>query len=242
MKLMPIILLAAFTGIACCSQDKTQNSDYNIRSGQKIVQEVSQDKFYVIIEIVVYAEQIAKYPLTWSQTQAALAEWESKIPVKFKIYIEDPFTLNPFGFPDQIFHYRPYIQTILMSNLQSPELGAMQEDILGIWQPSIDRLLLDADTLENNANLAFSVALHEVGHMLGVPHVVNFGQHGLTGFIIIPDEIDATEFVMYPEAVDSNTQKTLSNIEIEIAKNYVLYRLTNTDKFITRDCELNGQK
>lgn len=240
MKVMPIILFVAFTVIsACCSPNKGPEAGYDLKPATETkVLSTSSDKFYVMIEVVAYAKQIAQYPDTWLQVQAAMSEWESKVPVKFTVYIEDPSIINQFGFPVQIFHDRPCIQNILLTNIQSPELGSMQEGIVGLWDPKENRLLLDGDTVESIPNVAFSVALHEIGHMLGVPHIVNLKDRGLSGMIGLPDDIDATKNVMYPQIVDGADQRKLSELEITLARNFLLNSWTNPDKRIIEKCEL----
>ena len=55
---------------------------------------------------------------------------------------------------------------------------------------------------------AYAVGLHEIGHMFGVPHVIGAGEGGITGFVVLPQGYDATNFVMYPAAVGKHAQKT----------------------------------
>lgn len=229
MKVRPMILFAAFTLVAaCCSQN----------TAPETALAPVPDKFYVVIELVAFADQIARYPETWLQVQGVIAEWESKIPVKFSVYIEDPTIVNMFGYPSQIFHNRPYIQSVLLTDLQMPELGSMPRGIVGVWDSDGSRLMLDADTIEADPNLAFSVVLHEFGHMLGVPHIVNLEDRGLSGMVALPDEIDATGYVMYPQITEGAEQRVLSELEIDIAREYLIRNWTNPERRLVKKCEL----
>jgi hypothetical protein len=189
------------------------------------------DTFYVNFEIIVYQEEIDEYPVTWENLQSALAEWSTKLLIRWVILIDD--LSRGFSIEDR----QGAIQ-IHMGDLQGDGYN-LPEKLLGLWQPRQGRILLDADHLETNPERAYSVSLHELGHMFGVPHVISFSEMGYTGFLVLPMGVDATNYVMYPRAVVEHPQKQLSPIEIKIARNNVLYHWTRPDvTYKEHDCEL----
>jgi len=111
--------------------------------------------------------------------------------------------------------------------------------LLGLWEPNNNRMLLDADTLEADPDLAYSVCLHELGHMFGVPHVVGYTQSAPTGFLVLEEGIDARSYVMYPHNVKDQKQDKLSPVEITMAQQYILYYMTHSMGELKKDsCEL----
>lgn len=203
----------------------TSGSSYNIKNDNAQTLPIEPNKFYVNIEFIAYKVQIDKYPKTWVQVQNALEEWKKHLPINVKIYVEDLEHVNQFGFVD-VYHDRPRVTSIMLANLQSPEMGSLYPSIVGLWDCEKNQVMFDADVLEAHDSVAFSVALHELGHMFGLPHIMNVGEDALTGFILLPTDVDAKRFVMYPQ-VTEEYQKELSPIEVDIALNHILYNLTN---------------
>jgi hypothetical protein len=112
--------------------------------------------------------------------------------------------------------------------------------LLGLWNNRQSKILLDADTLENNPRRAFSTALHELGHMLGVPHIINYNEIGRTGYIVLSPGVDATNHVMYPWVFKDNYQEILSQVEIDRAKQHLFTYWTQPERRsgTTFNCEL----
>ena len=199
---------------------------------------LDEDKFYVSVEIVVHAEQIAQYPLMYEALNAALQEWTNQLPVCFTIYIEEqqlPFRL-PFEPPS--FVERWNVVEVLLDDLQSPPFSYSM-GILGIWDPYGRQLLFDAEFLETQPDVAYPVALHELGHMFGLPHVVGIYEPAFSGWLVLPESEDAETYVMYPSYVSDKGQKALSEIEIEIARHHLLHWWTNpSDMYRNERCHL----
>jgi hypothetical protein len=125
-----------------------------------------------------------------------------------------------------------------MDDLQAPPYN-YPVGLLGIWNPFAKSVIIDADLLENDAELAYSVALHELGHMFGLPHLVDIYTPATSGWIIVPDGQEAKSYVMYPTYLMDQKQNQLSALEIGIAKHHLLYWWTNpSDDHKNERCHL----
>jgi len=195
-------------------EDATENGPYST---------LNVDKFYVNIDLAVLKSEIETYPFTWIQAQAALSQWAQRVPVRFMIYVENDTTPRlPFlGSPDKI----KFPGVIRLRLMDLSELG-LKEGLLGLWDSKRERILLDADLLETDEDLAYSVMLHELGHLFGVPHVVGFYESGSTGFLVLPLEENAREYVMYPRSVANQSQSVLSDLEVMIARHHLIHYWT----------------
>jgi len=189
------------------------------------------DTFYVNFEIIVFQSDIDQYPVTWENLQKAINEWTRHLPIRWIIFIEDD--ANAFSILGRVGAIE-----IHMADLQDGPYY-LSDNLIGLWVPSKGEILLDADGLEDNPERAYSVSLHELGHMFGVPHIIGFSEMGHTGFVVLPEGHDATNYVMYPRAVLLHPQKTLSPIEIKLARQNLVYHWTRPDvTYKEHDCEL----
>lgn len=203
----------------------TQDSIYNI------------DKVYVSIELVLHASQMEKYPVVTAAFKSAMQTWADNLPIRFTLYVEDqrqrptmPFLFNTA--PPSVLQRIGVIQ-VLMDDLQSPSFS-FPAGLVGLWDSEEKKLLLDADHLESRPDMAYSVSLHELGHLLGISHIVGFDHPAPTGYLALPEGIPAEDYVMFP-SVKEGSQNKLSTLEIAIARHYVLYRLTDTSAVSHKD-------
>lgn len=199
-----------------------------------------QDKFYVSVEFVVHADQIEQYPLTFKALQDAICEWSIHVPIRVSVYVQEqtPEVGWPF-YPEPINYLSKYdVINVLIANLQDvPYEGS--PGLVGLWDNYNDKLLLDADKLEGNPTMAYAVALHELGHMFGLPHLVGFDQDGSSGWLVVPAGEDASTYVMYPSVSDNTKQTQLSAVEIALARHHVIHEWTNPMRVHQTDkCEL----
>lgn len=184
------------------------------------VVEVQNSNFHVSIEIALLEEQLSAYPVTFNAFNEALAEWALHIPVKFTTYV-DPTSTVPFQLSALS---RSGIIQVTFGNLQ--EYG-LPPNLLGIWMPRKRHIMINAALLEDDSDTAYSVALHELGHLFGLPHIVGENEDANTGWIVLGPNEDGPSAVMYPRTVEEKKQKKLSQLEIALATHYLLHEWTD---------------
>lgn len=218
-KLVLVCLVVLALGSVLTGQHFMENA------GVKKIVNAPQEDYTVSIEFVIDQRQVNQYPVVTDAFMRAVETWAGAVPIRATVYIE-----NPVGF---IWHIethwrdRPGVIEVLLDDLQSPPYSA-EEELIGLWKPEVDRLLLDADRLEKDPALAYAVALHELGHAFGVPHIVGEDKSALTGYIVVPIPDDkAQEYVMYPFKSNDKKQDTLSPVEIDIARWHIMHVLTD---------------
>jgi len=226
MKIRLIALSLAFMLVLapCCSTVSAPlvNNPFQANeSPRPRVLSLTEDNFYVRIQLLVFAEQEQRYPIIFKSLYAALTEWESLVPVRFDVF-------QDVTYPNARLRYG--IIQIHVTDLQSIELQKHHKTI-GLWDPENLRIYLDADRLHDKPLLVYSTIMHEMGHMFGLPHVTNRSDNGYTGFIIMERSEDR---LMYPA---SNSVGILSDAEIDIARHYVKYIFTTKPISSIGKCE-----
>ena len=220
---MKLIHIALCLGIALIPTNKG-SVEFTAQEGTAPNSVQTNEQFKVSVEIVLYSKQTAVNPVTTEAIEKALAEWSRHLPVVITVYREDTFSNNPFIAPVE-WHTRPGVIQILIVNINDPPYN-YPEGTVGLWQASQGTILLD-DCLEARPEIAYSVVLHELGHFFGVPHIVNENDSGLTGYIMVPNEVDSEEYVMSPAIHPAKPQNVLSPIEIAVARNHLVTVMTN---------------
>ncbi len=186
--------------------------------------------FYVRINLKVRKQETEQYPQMWAAMQRALEEWSLHIPVHFKVHVLSV-------------HARAKGIAIRLTDLASTEFR-LSDDFLGIWyvKNGVGFIGLD-DKLEDYPELAFSTSLHELGHMLGLPHLTGREDTSYTGWILLPPGVDAENYVMYPRRVPGKPQSQLSEVEIELAHHTLVYLWTQPNGSPrVDDCEFSLDK
>jgi len=200
--------LACIACVAPLDLSPEEQTNFTVISGYTGARGLPPD-FYVRINLKVRLWEVKRYPETWKAMMQALTEWAKHIPVHFKVHVMS------MEYPMRLVN-RPDIIGVRLIDLQGSEFK-MKDKLLGVWIQD-GRILLDADELEETPERAFSTSLHEIGHMLGVPHVVGWEAKGVyTGWMILPIGVDAENYVMYPRQVKGNSQTELSDLEIRLA-------------------------
>lgn len=190
-------------------------------------QKKEEINFKVSVEYVLYQKQITENPNLVKAFNLAAKEWEKYLPIDTQIYIDDPM-INDY-------HNRPGVIHVVLASLNDPPYN-LPFGILGLWQPTSNSILIDSELLEQEPKLAYSTILHEMGHLFGVPHIVSEQQSAYTGYIVLPEEAKPQTYVMYPYPVLGNDQSQLSQIEIDVAKQYVLNLITNSTQRLKQEC------
>jgi hypothetical protein len=219
--------LLAFVAGVLLSLGPSQSTDLYYITGQGIlpqesagptVPSVDDDMFYVNIELLVFEEEIALYPETYAAFHRAIMMWSSVVPVRWVLHLESqnsPISART----------KPGLIRVVFADLQGPGFD-FKEGLIGYWDADNDRVLIDADSLESVPERAYSVALHELGHLFGVPHIIGMEDVGYTSFAVLPAGKDAKNFVMFPTAIKGLPQNVLSPIEIKLARHGLLYYWT----------------
>lgn len=193
--------------------------------------QVPSDVFYINFEIIALEEQVESYPKTWEMFNEAMNEWAQRIPVRWKILTPEVDILSLYNHNGVI--------VVQLGDLQNDEYG-YPAGLLGLWDPYMKSILLDAERLESNEDQAFNVSLHEIGHMFGLPHIAEHDEHAFTGWLVLPEGKSGKNYVMYPRASVHPKRKSLSLAEIDIALNNLVYRWT--EPYAAARCEFHKGK
>lgn len=176
------------------------------------------DKVYISVEFSIQIEDFKQHKYFVNAFTAAVAEWAKHLPIRTTFYFEGMTVLGavPISTVD-----RPYVIKIGFADLQGDGYK-YDSKIIGIWIPSRRSIVFDTDYFQQNPEEIYSVALHELGHLFGLPHIVNKYELGTTGYLVL-QEGDARDYVMYPMAFTDRPQDTLSPIEIEFARHQAMF-------------------
>lgn len=197
---------------------------------QPLIPPEGADKFYVNFEILFFESQISEYPNAYEAFMRAMTEWSLHVPVRW-VFLTEP-TNSSFSIS-----HRVGLISVMFVDMTDPLFA--YGSLIGLWDHEDQRILIDGKKLEDYPDKAYSVALHEIGHMLGVPHVMSMKDfQGYTGFIVLPENVDAENFVMFPRAIANKPQQVLSSIEVEIAHHNLVHCWTQPKRKSSKSCEL----
>jgi|SRR5689334_567467 len=179
--------------------------------------------YLVRLNFVLFTDEIAASPVTSHAFEEAIQTWANDLPVQCGIYLDEVHPLLPINALIPTISDMPGIVHVRIVDIHA-QPWLMEEGVLGFWDYQTNNLVLDKGLLEMDPDMAYSVCLHELGHVFGLPHLENeSAQFPLSGEIMVPDEFDASRMVMYPiYDPDKNKRATLSDLEIEIATKNLL--------------------
>jgi len=120
-------------------------------------------------------------------------------------------------------------------------------EIIGEFIPSLQLLLIDTANGDKDDDQTYNVCLHELGHALGLPHIVGkidqFGNSGLiragSWDIILPTDLEARECIMFP-IVNPNKRGSISNLEKLWALHFLMHDLNLSYDF--NRCSIGQEK
>lgn len=179
-------------------------------------------RYLVRFNFVVFDAETENSPVSAQAFQNALQIWANELPIECATFHEPfvRFPINLFGISSV--SSRPDVIQVHIVDLQAAPYN-IEPDVLGFWEPDTHELFLDSDSLESDQDRALTVCVHELGHVFGLSHICNIGNvNATTGMLIVPSNIDAKTFVMYPACDEENKCAKLSKLEIEIAKQKLL--------------------
>lgn len=214
-----------------CNTTSFLDLNYNKSVGRQITP--IKDEYGVNIEFLIYNSEQKKSPVIIDAFMDAIGEWSKHIPIRAMIYFENE-PIIPKLLRDST-AYRSGVIRIIVSDLQKAPYNA-DTGVIAFWDSSKGRILFDLDYFQENPAKAYSVALHELGHMFGVPHFINAEEDGYTSYIIVPSTAQAQDYVMYPTSFTDRPQVTLSWMEIKIANDQIWSIMTKQHKRAEDDC------
>jgi hypothetical protein len=191
------------------------------------------DNVYVSVEFSIDIQDFKQHTYFVNAFNAAVVEWAKHIPIRTTFYFDGlivPFF--PIGSPVD----RLNIIRIVFADLQGKPYN-FAKNIIGMWSPGRRSILFDTDYFQKNPEEIYSVALHELGHLFGLPHIVNKHELGYTGYLVLA-EGDATDYVMYPAAFTNKPQDQLSELEIHYARHQVMYIFSLDQLMMQRECQI----
>lgn len=177
--------------------------------------------YLVRLNLVVFPDEVQAYPVITHALEEALSEWMHEVPIEIAPMIDDHDPSMPQGMPT--IADEPGVVRVHIASVNGPPYF-MPPGVLGFWDAATNLLVLDTSYLEADPDMAYSVCLHELGHVLGLPHIENRNSpYAISGEIIVPDDCDAARMVMYPMYdPDKNRRAHLTQLEIDIVRENIL--------------------
>jgi hypothetical protein len=192
---MKRIILTVVMGLSACCSPNSPTNVFATESGLE---------YKIRVEFALPIEYSVNYPFINRAFKDAVAEWAKHVPI------------DPVFIP---YHtLRPRVFTVSIA--PNPFPGAP----LGLYFPITKSLFLNSISLLDYDD-AYDVALHEIGHALGLKHVgsqeADYGI--LTGDTIIMG--DPEPQLMYPYYTPRNYGAVISDLDIQIVREYIKTQL-----------------
>jgi len=216
-RLKQSILAAVVIAVAACIPTRTLTVDEN----KPLSHPGSLPTYRINLNMISYEKYAEQYPNIHAAVNRAINEWEKRVPIDFSVIMEpkDP----KFGVSGFYSFLSPI--KIIATDVHDPAIGFESiPTMVGLWDAENGRLLLD-DSLEEDPDVAYAVALHELGHLLGLPHIVSPDEFLTYNGQIVVEE-NAEDYVMFPRLVE-DAPVELSELEIKMATEYVTHHLTS---------------
>jgi len=179
-----------------------------------------EDVFTVKIEFVLFEDEVQAYPGLVTAFLEAISDWVDVLPIEVMIAVEEDGLLH------SVLGARRRIISVHFEDIQARP-GLEDTLMIGFWLLDQSLLVMDTDYLVDKPELAKHVALHEIGHVFGLPHITEQGTlFSSAGDITLPLDFMPKSFLMYPAATPESTASVISQLEISMAREYVLHEMT----------------
>jgi hypothetical protein len=217
MKQMLSSLMAAIVLTACMTVSYLDTTC--VPDAKFVVSEQLNSTYTIRVEFVILESEELLYPDVAQAFMEAVSDWSKVLPIEVMVAKEGLLS-NVSGRPD-IIRVRIFdIQTHLLFG---------NPLFIGLWLFDSGEIWLDADSLTSNPELALHVARHELGHVFGLPHIDSRGSLMVSsGDITVAGDKEGKTFLMYPFTSDECLNALPSELEILIARQYILYQMTNS--------------
>lgn len=228
-----VIIALVFSGIFCLqipqnivTQDVTKTvieeglpyGDQGWLPGMNLPRKVNYD-YYIQINFIFKLEEVTQYPVIFDAFLHAISIWESYLPIEADYFLDAqfPFWINEGNFV----------------HIELKDLAEEYYDgLLGLFVNKKPFKILIDDLLEEDRLFAVCVAMHELGHFFGLPHVIGREDKVSTkrmGSIIVPGT--AIKYLMFSHKNAENKYVWKpSPVEVAVAANFVRNILGSTLK------------
>ncbi len=207
-----IAMLLCFTFAACLATFLTPN-DVTFSNHSKIYK-----------PLLIPKEISDAHPRIIGQLIKAIHKWESVAPVELHIIYD---------------YWGPRDSTAIVIDIQPTLADPTGDNLLGYYNPVTNVLFLNKNMETNlerfSENYLYRTCLHELGHLLGLPHIIGkLDDDGKETFdyggcfdIVLSTKKEAKKCIMFPVASNSE-ENELSEIEIFWVRNSLMHDLNLT--------------
>lgn len=206
MRVLAIILISIFAASACSSVT-IDKDDVGLYQKCKVF------KPLILPKMVSDAN-----PRITKAFRKAIARWEMAVPVEFNVF-------------DGMMGPRGSISVVMGGD--NPFTMSFGGFILGYFSPGTQVLFfnhaMEEDVEHFSDDALYHTCLHELGHVLGLPHFIGKTdlEEGGVHDIVLPTKDEARKSIMYPYPAD-DVQRDLTPIEILMARHFLIHDLNFT--------------
>jgi hypothetical protein len=182
----------------------------------------TDQEFSIRIEFVLFTSEIEQYPVVAQAVEEAISAWTVDLPIEAAVFVENKDFTQLFPLLSPLSRKNVIIVEMVENDLDPSRVGA--------WFEGSNTLTLNVAKISDDLDLARAVAMHEIGHALGVPHVINSFQvdGAATGDIVVP--AGAEKMLMFPFLNEHNIDAKPSELELYHAKLALLNLISTTKR------------